>query len=139
MKGLRWVVLIALVLGLGDVAFGQEALDGVLPEGAPSALEEGRLSTAVEIALLLTVLSLLPAVLVTITSFTRIVIVLGILRTALGTQQTPSNQVLLGLALFMTLFIMRPREKVASCVGSLSLRRHCGISCENFAPILARA
>lgn len=57
---------------------------------------------------LMTTLSLLPAMLLLMTSFTRITIVLGILRTAMGTNQTPSNQVLIGLALFLTLFIMRP-------------------------------
>lgn len=57
---------------------------------------------------LMTALTLLPAFLLMMTSFTRIVIVLGILRTAIGTAQTPSNQILIGLALFLTLFIMQP-------------------------------
>ena len=57
---------------------------------------------------LMTALTLLPASLLMMTSFTRIVIVLGILRTAIGTAQTPSNQILIGLALFLTLFIMEP-------------------------------
>jgi flagellar biosynthetic protein FliP len=56
----------------------------------------------------MTGLTLLPAVLMTMTSFLRIVIVLSFLRQAMGTMQTPSNQVLIGLALFMTLFIMAP-------------------------------
>ncbi|HEV2538893.1 MAG TPA: flagellar type III secretion system pore protein FliP [Frateuria sp.] len=57
---------------------------------------------------LMTVLTLLPAILLMMTSFTRIIIVLGFLRQALGTQSTPPNQVLLGLALFLTMFIMGP-------------------------------
>ena len=57
---------------------------------------------------LITVLTLLPAILLMMTSFTRIIIVLGFLRQALGTQSTPPNQVLLGLALFITLFVMSP-------------------------------
>jgi len=57
---------------------------------------------------LMTSLTLLPAMLLLMTSFTRITIVLGILRTAMGTAQTPSNQVLIGLALFLTMFVMRP-------------------------------
>jgi flagellar biosynthetic protein FliP len=57
---------------------------------------------------LMTVLTLLPAILLMMTSFTRIIIVLGFLRQALGTQSTPPNQVLLGLALFITLFVMSP-------------------------------
>lgn len=65
-------------------------------------------SVTIQILLLMTVLSLLPAALIMTTSFTRIIIVLAILRQALGTAQTPSNQILLGLALFLTLFIMSP-------------------------------
>jgi len=65
-------------------------------------------SLSLQAMALMATLTLLPAVLLLMTAFTRIVIVLGILRTALGTQQTPSNQVLIGLALFLTLFIMRP-------------------------------
>lgn len=63
---------------------------------------------SIQILLLMTGLTLLPAVLMTMTSFLRIVIVLSFLRQAMGTMQTPSNQVLIGLALFMTLFIMAP-------------------------------
>ena len=65
-------------------------------------------SVTLEILALMTVLTLLPAILLMMTSFTRIIIVLGILRQAMGTQSTPSNQVLLGLTLFLTLFIMSP-------------------------------
>jgi len=65
-------------------------------------------TVTLEILALMTVLTLLPAILLMMTSFTRIIIVLAILRQALGTASTPSNQILLGLALFMTLFIMSP-------------------------------
>ncbi|WP_458126383.1 flagellar type III secretion system pore protein FliP [Paenibacillus sp. Z3-2] len=65
-------------------------------------------TSSLSIILLITVLSIAPAMLVLMTSFTRIVIVLGFVRTSLGTQQMPPNQVLVGLALFMTLFIMSP-------------------------------
>jgi len=65
-------------------------------------------SVTLQILALMTVLSLLPAALIMTTSFTRIIIVLSILRQALGTAQTPSNQILLGLALFLTFFIMAP-------------------------------
>ena len=67
-----------------------------------------RMSTAVEIAILLTVLSLLPAILITITSFTRIVIVLSFVRRALSTNELPPNPVIIGLALFLTTFVMAP-------------------------------
>jgi len=63
---------------------------------------------SVKLLILLTVLTLIPAFLVMMTSFTRIVIVLSFLRHALGTQQTPPNQVVIGLALFLTVFIMAP-------------------------------
>jgi len=76
--------------------------------GLDGGLEEGRLSTAVEIALLMTVLTLLPAILITVTSFTRIVIVLSFVRRALATNELPPTQVILGLALFLTTFVMAP-------------------------------
>lgn len=63
---------------------------------------------SIQVLALMTLLSLLPALLLTMTSFTRIIIVLSILRQALGTAQTPSNQILIGLSLFLSLFIMSP-------------------------------
>jgi len=68
----------------------------------------GSVSAPLQLVLLLTLLSFLPAILVTMTSFTRIVIVFHFLRQAIGTQEVPSNQILVGLALFLTLFIMSP-------------------------------
>ena len=65
-------------------------------------------SLSIQVLALMTVLSLLPALLLMMTSFTRIIIVLSILRQALGTAQTPSNQILIGLSLFLSLFIMTP-------------------------------
>tara|TARA_R110002096_G_scaffold434497_1_gene656247 strand:- start:2195 stop:2926 length:732 start_codon:yes stop_codon:yes gene_type:complete len=65
-------------------------------------------SLSLQALVLMTALSLLPAALLMMTSFTRIIIVLAILRQALGTAQTPSNQIILGLALFITIFIMSP-------------------------------
>ena len=70
-------------------------------------------SLSIQILALMTMLSLLPALLLTMTSFTRIIIVLSILRQALGTAQTPSNQILLGLSLFLSLFIMMPVFTIA--------------------------
>ncbi|QLH38671.1 MAG: flagellar type III secretion system pore protein FliP [Defluviicoccus sp.] len=68
----------------------------------------GATARIVQLLALLTVLSLAPAILVMVTSFTRIIIVLSFLRTALGVQQAPPNQVLISLALFLTLFVMQP-------------------------------
>ena len=66
------------------------------------------LATTIQIILLITLLTLAPAILVLVTSFTRIIIVLSLLRHALSTQQIPPNQVIIGLALFLTFFIMSP-------------------------------
>jgi len=65
-------------------------------------------SNALQILLLIGGISVLPAILFTVTGFTRILIVLGFIRNALGTQNTPPNQVLVGIALFLTLFVMAP-------------------------------
>jgi len=72
------------------------------PEGPQS------MDSALKIVLLMTVLSLAPAILILLTSFTRIVIVLGFLRQAIGANQAPNNQIIIGLALFLTLVVMSP-------------------------------
>ncbi|MBX9599729.1 MAG: flagellar type III secretion system pore protein FliP [Bryobacteraceae bacterium] len=68
----------------------------------------GQLSSPIQVLVLLTALTLLPAVLMSVTPFLRLIIVLHFLRQALGTQTTPSNQVLVGLALFLTLLVLQP-------------------------------
>lgn len=70
--------------------------------------DSGSLSTPVKALLVLTIISLAPSILIMMTSYTRIIIVLHFLRTAIGTQSSPPNQVLIGLALFLTFFIMWP-------------------------------
>lgn len=79
-----------------SLAFAETSLDGSFS------------ARIVQIILLMTVLSIAPSILVMVTSFTRIVIVLSFIRTAIGLQQSPSNQVVISLALFLTLFIMSP-------------------------------
>ena len=76
--------------------------------GMDTAKDPGAPAVILQIFLLMTVLSLAPAILIMVTSFTRIVIVLSLLRRALGTMQMPPNQVMIGLALFLTFFIMAP-------------------------------
>ena len=76
--------------------------------GLDNSAESGAPTVVMQIFLLMTVLSLAPAILIMVTSFTRIVIVLSLLRRALGTMQMPPNQVMIGLALFLTFFIMAP-------------------------------
>ena len=70
--------------------------------------DPGKVSSALQILILLTVLTLAPAILIMTTSFARIIIVLSFLRQAMGTQQTPPTQILIGLALFLTMFVMGP-------------------------------
>lgn len=99
-----WLLSCLLLLSpLAAATPGIEAL--TVTQGADG---EQTYTLTIQVLLLMTALSLLPAGLILMTSFTRIIIVLSILRQALGTAQTPSNQILLGLALFLTFFIMSP-------------------------------
>jgi flagellar biosynthetic protein FliP len=74
----------------------------------PTADGNGQYSVTIQILAIMTMLTVIPSLLIMMTSFTRIIVVFAILRQAIGLQQTPSNQVMLGLALFLTLFIMMP-------------------------------
>lgn len=78
----------------------------------PQADGSGRYTVTIQILAIMTMLTVLPTLLIMMTSFTRIIVVFAILRQALGLQQTPSNQIVLGLTLFLTLFIMMPVFKV---------------------------
>lgn len=75
------------------------------------------LSTSLKIILVLSLLSLLPAIILTVTSFVRAIVVLSFIRQGVGSQQTPPNQVLVGLALFLTLFVMAPVMEEMKTVG----------------------
>ena len=99
------VALVCLFLVLAQDAFG-----GTNPSVTIDLGQTGPKQTAVvlQILALLTVLSLAPAFFIMVTSFTRVVIVLSFLRQALGTQSVPPNQVLISLALFITIFVMAP-------------------------------
>jgi len=85
--------------------------------GLTSTDNPKKVATALEILAMLTVLSVAPAILLMMTSFTRLIVVFGFLRMALGTQQMPPNQVLIGLSLFLTFFIMQPVWSVANSDG----------------------
>ncbi|MEM8739356.1 MAG: flagellar type III secretion system pore protein FliP [Planctomycetota bacterium] len=93
----------ALPLGGGEDSSSESTADN--PEGGGV---DGGLSASLSIILLLTVLTLAPSILVMCTSFTRIIVVLALLRQAVGTQSLPPSQVLVGLSLFMTVLIMMP-------------------------------
>ena len=94
---------VCVVLGL--LAWPAAAQELSLDFGLDGTTTTGRI---VQLVVLLTVLSLAPSIIVMVTSFTRIVVVLSLLRSAMGTQQTPPNTVLVSLALFLTAFIMAP-------------------------------
>ena len=93
-------------LVLSQAAIAAPGIDALTV--TPGVDGEQTYTLTIQVLLMMTALSMLPAALILMTSFTRIVIVLSILRQALGTAQTPSNQILIGLALFLTFFIMGP-------------------------------
>ena len=101
-----WRALALFALAALPVLACAQGLPGLTSSRGPGGAQTWSLS--IELLVLLTALSFLPAALLAMTSFTRILIVLGLLRTALGTQSTPPNQVLVGLSLFLTLFVMSP-------------------------------
>ena len=105
------LALIVCLAGLPAIALGQAA--AAAPAGLTVALGGAGTGSpdmvvAIEILFLMTLLALAPALLIMATSFTRIIVILHFVRQALGTQQLPPNQLLLGLALFLTFFIMKP-------------------------------
>ena len=111
MKVSRWLALggfaaVALLFS-GAHAHAQVTLPSV-NLGFKSTNNPQEIVSAVKIIMMLTVLTLAPAILIMMTAFTRIIIVLSFVRQALGTQQMPPNQLLVGLALFLTFFIMNP-------------------------------
>jgi len=115
---MRLLLLIGVILGIGfSAVFLTPAHSLAAPPttaapfisiGLDQTQDPGRMAVTLQIFLLMTVLSLAPAILIMLTSFTRVVIVLSLLRRALGTMQMPPNQVIIGLALFLTFFIMTP-------------------------------
>ncbi len=108
-RGLLITAIIAIILFFSSSVLAEPLLP--LPNlniNVDTAEEPEEVVGTIQILLLLTLLALVPAIILLMTSFTRIVIVLAFVRSALATQQTPPNQVLIGLALFLTFFIMAP-------------------------------
>jgi len=110
MKALR---VAGFVLLLGVFVYSVNAQTSTQPvtstqQVIPVDLSKGSGSLPLQIVVLLTLLSFIPAILISMTCFTRLIVVFHFLRQALGTQETPNNQVLIGLALFLTLFVMSP-------------------------------
>ena len=102
----RWWIAAVVLLLPADCLWAAPGLAALTVTPAASGGETYTVS--IQVLALMTVLSLLPAGLIMMTSFTRIAIVLALLRQALGTAQTPSNQILVGLSLFLTMFVMAP-------------------------------
>ena len=103
---LRFIFLLPLLFLFSHGAFAETGLPALVIQATGSGGKE--YSLCIQVLVFMTILSVLPALLLTMTSFTRIIIVLSILRQALGTAQTPSNQILIGLSLFLSFFIMSP-------------------------------
>jgi len=103
MKRLAQVAVVLMFLGLRAPAVWGSPLTGLEEFLGPE-----RLSLSLQILLLLTILSLAPAIMIMVTSFTRLAVVFSFLRHAMGTQQVPPNQIIIALALFLTFYIMAP-------------------------------
>ncbi len=114
----RFITMIALIL----CAFALLP-DAALAQSLSIDAGDGGSATArmIQLVLLITVISLAPSLLVMVTSFTRIIIVLSFVRTAIGTQTTPPNQVIVALAMFLTLFVMMPTFQKSYNDGILPL------------------
>ncbi|MDH5542659.1 MAG: flagellar type III secretion system pore protein FliP [Nitrospinota bacterium] len=106
-KIIRFLLILLPLILLSSMA-AEAAGMPTINIGVSDSNEPGQVATSMKILFLLTILSLAPAILIMVTSFARIVIVLSFLRQAMGTQQMPPNQLLIGLALFLTFFIMAP-------------------------------
>jgi len=104
LASLLMILLMALLVPAAASAQGLPTIT----LGIGEATDPGEVSTALQILIVLTIISVAPAILLMTTGFTRIVIVLSFVRQAMGTQQAPSNQIVIGLALFLTFFVMAP-------------------------------
>jgi len=102
------LLLMALGIFVGMATSAEAIPLPSLQLGMEDVDDPGKVSSALQILFLLTILTLAPSILIMTTSFARIIIVLSFLRQAMGTQQTPPTQVLIGLGLFLTLFVMGP-------------------------------
>lgn len=104
--GMLVIVLIGFGM-LGGSAWGQTPAP-LISIGLDQGADEGKVAVVMQLFLLMTVLSLAPSILIMLTSFTRIAIVFSLLRQAMGTNQLPPNQVVIGLSLFLTFYVMAP-------------------------------
>lgn len=110
------IILAALLLLIPELAAAAPQLPS-MPDVAVGQIGEDTVSLPLQTLLLMTAITLIPSMLLVLTAFTRIIVVLALLRQALGTGQTPSNQVLVGLALFLTALVMTPVWEAAWNAG----------------------
>lgn len=111
MKKIFFIILLSVFV-INFTHAQVEAANSTMPVKVSLAIEETeepkKMATVIQIVLMLTIISLAPALLMLLTSFTRIVVILAFLKKAMGTGSQPSNQILIGLALFLTFYIMAP-------------------------------
>jgi len=100
------IFLVIMHIAIPDICFGESTTMLGIDISDPE--NPGKISVALQIFVLMTIFSLAPSILIMMTSFTRIVIVMSLLRQAIGTHQMPPNQVVIGLSLFLTFFVMAP-------------------------------
>lgn len=103
-----FLALVPLLAIIAPEAMAEDKFLGIPAITYKETDSGGEYTVTIQILAIMTLLSILPALIIMMTAFTRIIVVLAILRQALGLQQTPSNQVLLGMTLFLTFFIMTP-------------------------------
>ncbi len=139
---------VALFFVLPDAAFAQgNAVSGALDRALDATDSDGQapLTLSLQLLLVMGLLTILPALILMMTSFTRIIIVLAILRQALGLQQSPPNQVLVGLSLFLSLFVMAPTLTAVNqsaiepyAAGTLNAEQAIGEAGEEFHAFMIR-
>lgn len=105
---IRLIFVLATLVLLAGFAMGQGLQLPQVQLGAQNGKNPGEVSNSLQILALLTILSLAPAIMMLTTAFTRIIIIFSLVRTALGVQNIPPNQVMIGFSLFLTFFVMAP-------------------------------
>ena len=147
MKPLAKIAAALTTWAMPVAAQAQTAVPGALDRafGAMAGGQGAGMSLSLQLLLLMGLLTILPALVLMMTSFTRIIVVLAILRQALGLQQTPPNQVLIGLSLFLSLFVMAPTlERVNAraiepyAAGTVNAQQAIGVAGEEFHAFMIR-